>query len=113
MASLTLVSDESPVSKAGLLFLPPCRLLSDTQFAEIPTHSCAPSEYALFDEATCDEMRAKVPRCQQLTKFCYNAPNRFTCVPATLSCWQIAAPFQNSGRNPYDVRKTCDREGEE
>lgn len=77
-------------------------------------------------------MRSKIPTCQRLTGYCYNAPNRFTCVPATLSCWQIAGPIQQSGLNPYgsflpsfldqrdpdtgmasDVRKKCDREGDE
>lgn len=58
-------------------------------------------------------MRSKVATCQRLTQLCYNSPNRFTCVPATLSCWQIASPIQNSGLNPYDVRKKCDRDGDE
>lgn len=46
-------------------------------------------------------MRSKIPTCQRLTGYCYNNPNRFTCVPATLSCWQIAGPIQQSGLNPY------------
>lgn len=89
--------------------------LTDTyiQFASIPEHSCGASKFAIFDEATCDSIRSKIPQCQRLTKYCYNAPNRFTCVPATLSCWQVAGPIQNSGKNPYDVRKSCDRDGDD
>jgi len=34
-------------------------------------------------------------------------------VPATLSCWQVAGPIQQSGLNPYDIRKKCDRDGED
>ncbi|KAI5475030.1 threonyl-trna synthetase [Pseudohyphozyma bogoriensis] len=85
---------------------------SYTQFASIPEYACD-SKFAIFDDATCDSIRGKVPTCQKLTQYCYSAPSRFTCVPATLSCWQIAGPIQQSGKNPYDVRKTCDREGED
>lgn len=58
-------------------------------------------------------MRSKVSLCERLTSACYSSPNRFTCVPATLACWQIAGPIQASGYNPYDLRKKCDRDGED
>ncbi|KAL8284039.1 hypothetical protein RQP46_005152 [Phenoliferia psychrophenolica] len=90
--------------------------LTDTaiQFPSVPDYACGGSKYgAIFDEETCATMRGKIPTCQRLTGYCYNAPNRFTCVPATLSCWQIAGPIQQSGLNPYDVRKKCDREGDD
>ena len=38
---------------------------SSIQFPSIPDYSCAPSKYAIFDEPTCDSMKAKVPRCEQ------------------------------------------------
>ncbi|KNF03737.1 hypothetical protein PSTG_03259 [Puccinia striiformis f. sp. tritici PST-78] len=81
------------------------------QFASVPDHACAPSPYAIFDEATCDSIRSKVPTCERLQKFCYSNPSRFTCVPATLYCWSsIYGPIQNVNKNPYDVRQGCDRE---
>lgn len=89
---------------------------SKIQFAEMPNYACGDpkvNKFAIFDESTCDSMRSKVPRCTQLTEYCYNSPNRFTCVPATLSCWGIAGPIQSSGLNPYDTRKKCDRDGED
>lgn len=54
-----------------------------------------------------------MPTCQRLAGYCYSNPSRFTCVPATLSCWQVPAPIQQSGLNPYDVRRKCDRDGED
>ncbi|GAA5868400.1 hypothetical protein JCM1840_006979 [Sporobolomyces johnsonii] len=87
-----------------------------TQFASVPEWSCSPkgNPYGpIFDEQTCQSIESKVPTCQRLTKYCYNAPSRFTCVPATLSCWQVAGPIQQSGLNPYDIRKKCDRDGED
>ncbi|GAA5868650.1 hypothetical protein JCM8547_003768 [Rhodosporidiobolus lusitaniae] len=87
-----------------------------TQFESVPTWSCdkGGNPYGpIFDESTCQSMRSKVPTCQRLTKFCYDRPSRFTCVPATLSCWQVDAPIQSSGLNPYDIRMKCDRDGED
>lgn len=47
-------------------------------------------------------------------QFCYNSPSRFTCTPAALYCWQqIAGPISNVPINPYDVRRKCDRDGED
>lgn len=83
------------------------------QFPLLPDNACAPSPFAIFDEATCTSMRSKVSLCERLTSACYSSPNRFTCVPATLACWQIAGPIQASGYNPYDLRKKCDRDGED
>lgn len=82
-----------------------------TQFDTIADYSCDDkAKYGrLFDEATCDSIRSKVPTCQRLVGYCHANPSRFTCVPATLSCWQVAGPIQQSGLNPYDVTKKCDR----
>ncbi|SCV67745.1 BQ2448_5356 [Microbotryum intermedium] len=83
-----------------------------TQFASVPTFSCGGGIHKpIFDEQTCASFGSKVAMCQSLTKACYNAPSRFTCVPATLTCWQVASPIQSSGLNPYDITKKCDRDG--
>lgn len=39
-----------------------------TQFASIPDFACAPSDTAIFDDATCRNIRQKVPTCQRLQK---------------------------------------------
>ncbi|GAA5938571.1 S10 family peptidase [Sporobolomyces koalae] len=87
-----------------------------TQFASVPEWSCdkGGNPYGpIFDEQTCASIKGKIGTCQRLTQYCYNSPSRFTCVPATLSCWQVAGPIQQSGLNPYDIRKKCDRDGED
>ncbi|BGP38602.1 hypothetical protein JCM10449v2_002537 [Rhodotorula kratochvilovae] len=87
-----------------------------TQFAAIPEWSCnkGGNPYGpIFDENTCSSIESKVATCQRLTEYCYKMPSRFTCVPATLSCWQIAGPIQQAGINPYDIRRSCDRDGED
>lgn len=58
-------------------------------------------------------MRDKVSTCQRLETYCYDNPSRFTCVPAALYCWGMYSPLQATGRNLYDVRKKCNREGED
>ena len=55
-------------------------------------------------------MRNKVSTCQRLETYCYDNPSRFTCVPAALYCWGMYSPMQATGRNLYDVRKTCNRD---
>ncbi|GAA6019418.1 hypothetical protein JCM10207_001379 [Rhodosporidiobolus poonsookiae] len=87
-----------------------------TQFASVPDWSCKKggNPYGpIFDESTCQSMASKVPTCQRLTKYCYNSPSRFTCVPATLACWQVDSPIQSAPINPYDIRRSCDRNGED
>jgi len=83
-----------------------------TQFAFTTDYACDPSPYQIFDEQTCNSIRSKIPTCQRLQKYCYDSPSRFTCVPASLYCWSnIVGPIQNSGLNPYDIRRPCDRNG--
>ncbi|TFY76861.1 hypothetical protein EWM64_g7153 [Hericium alpestre] len=57
----------------------------------------------------CKSLRTKVPTCQRMVKACYDFSSRLTCVPAAVYCYaQIFRPIQQTGVNPYDVRKTCD-----
>jgi len=84
-----------------------------TQFASIPDYACE-GPYPVYDNpngAECEALRAKVPTCQSLVSSCYSFDSRFTCVPASLYCnVQLLGPIQSLGLNPYDVRRTCDRE---
>jgi cathepsin A (carboxypeptidase C) len=79
----------------------------------------------------CEALRAKIPTCQRLIQSCYNFNSKFTCVPAVLYCnSQLFGPlmrmlpfnsqtwspltdlmfnYTETGLNPYDVRKKCDR----
>ncbi|TPX32757.1 hypothetical protein SmJEL517_g04259 [Synchytrium microbalum] len=62
---------------------------------------------SLTDEE-CDTMRSKYGTCSSLIKPCYQFQNAFFCAPGALYCNQaMLSPFQQSGRNVYDVRMTC------
>jgi carboxypeptidase C (cathepsin A) len=82
------------------------------QMASVPDYACD-GPYPMFsdpDGPECQSLRAKVPTCQRLIKSCYEYGSRFTCVPAALYCnAQLIGPLQQTGRNLYDVRKSCDR----
>lgn len=99
--------------------IPVCRTAdgarSATQFGTVPAYACDDKGKfgRIFDENTCSGLPSKIGTCQRLANYCYNSPSRFTCVPATLSCWQVMGPIQQSGLNPYDVRRPCDREGKD
>ncbi|GAA5869162.1 hypothetical protein JCM16303_000378 [Sporobolomyces ruberrimus] len=87
-----------------------------TQFGAILNWSCKEggNPYGvLFDEETCKWIEGKVGTCQKLTQQCYDAPSRLTCVPATMSCWQVAEPISQTSLNSYDIRKKCEREDED
>ncbi|KAJ7608663.1 carboxypeptidase C [Roridomyces roridus] len=58
----------------------------------------------------CSALRTKIPTCQRLIKSCYSSGSRFSCVPALLYCnSQLFGPLMQTGLNPYDVRRKCDR----
>ncbi|KAH0584572.1 hypothetical protein H2248_010105 [Termitomyces sp. 'cryptogamus'] len=81
------------------------------QFASIPDYVCE-GPYPLYDDPNgpeCQALRAKIPTCQRLIKACYNFDSRFTCVPSVLYCNTVFASLMQLGRNPYDVRRECDR----
>lgn len=55
----------------------------------------------------CEKMDRDYPLCATLTRACYAVQNAFTCVPAGLYCERLFAPYQETGLNPYDIRKEC------
>lgn len=60
----------------------------------------------------CEQMDKDYPKCAALTQLCYNAPNAFTCVPATYYCeTKLYGPYGETGLNPYDIRKDCAEQG--
>jgi len=79
------------------------------QFASVPEYACE-SDKAFLEESQCTTIENKVSTCQKLQTYCYDSPGRFTCVPAALYCWGMYSPLQASGKNLYDVRKTCNRD---
>ncbi|GAB5585821.1 hypothetical protein Unana1_00721 [Umbelopsis nana] len=65
-------------------------------------------ESPVFEESTCDSMKAALPRCKRLSEICYKHPTTLGCMPANLGCTKMAAGCYENGRNPYDIRKKCD-----
>ncbi|KAF7777651.1 hypothetical protein Agabi119p4_3723 [Agaricus bisporus var. burnettii] len=83
------------------------------QMASIPDYVCE-GPFPIYDDPQgpqCQALRSKVPTCQRLIKACYTFDSRFTCAPANVYCnSQLLGPLMQTGVNPYDVRKKCDRE---
>ncbi|KAF9533625.1 carboxypeptidase C [Crepidotus variabilis] len=81
------------------------------QMASVPDYVCdGPFPVYAPDDPQCGALRTKVPTCQRLIQFCYNSGSRFACVGANVYCnTQIMAPLMQTGLNPYDVRRKCDR----
>ncbi|KAF7373347.1 Carboxypeptidase [Mycena sanguinolenta] len=85
---------------------------SYVQMASVPDYVCE-GPYPVYSDPEgpeCAALRAKVPTCQRLMKSCYSSGSRLACVPALLYCnSQLMGPLMQTGLNPYDVRRKCDR----
>lgn len=83
-----------------------------TQMGSVADYACD-GPYPVYDDPEgpqCYALRSKIPTCQRLIKSCYQFNSKFTCVPAVLYCnSQLFGPLMQTGRNPYDVRRKCDR----
>ncbi|KAF5349522.1 hypothetical protein D9756_008992 [Leucocoprinus leucothites] len=84
-----------------------------TQMASVPDYVCD-GPFPIYDDpegVQCQALRTKVPTCQRLIQACYRFNSRLTCVPANIYCnTQLFAPLMQTGLNPYDVRRKCDRQ---
>ncbi|KAI4518274.1 peptidase S10, serine carboxypeptidase [Schizophyllum commune Loenen D] len=82
------------------------------QMGAVADYACD-GPYPVYDDpegAQCQALRSRIPTCQRLMQSCYDFDSRFTCVPAGLYCnAQLFGPLMQTGRNPYDVRRACDR----
>ncbi|KAI0320056.1 serine carboxypeptidase [Amylostereum chailletii] len=83
------------------------------QMASVPDYACD-GPYPVYDDPNgpqCQALRTKVPTCQRLIKSCYDFNSKLACVPAGLYCnSQLFGPLQQTGKNLYDVRRSCDRQ---
>ncbi|KAG0167652.1 hypothetical protein DFQ30_005820 [Apophysomyces sp. BC1015] len=79
-----------------------------TQYKYYAEMACDNSYGPVLDRETCDLMEARYPDCAKRIENCYNSKSIFTCLPAAMKCNRDQiSPYQQSGRNPYDVRKDC------
>ncbi|KAG2236692.1 Alpha/Beta hydrolase protein [Thamnidium elegans] len=70
--------------------------------------ACDNSYGPVLDQATCDNMDAQFPACERLIQNCYDSQNVFSCLPAAMKCNKDQIqPYQQTGKNPYDVREEC------
>ncbi|KAJ7819506.1 carboxypeptidase C [Mycena leptocephala] len=72
------------------------------QMGSVADYACE-GPYPVYSDpqgAECAALRAKIPTCQRMMKSCYSYNSRLTCSA------DLAA---ETGLNPYDVRKKCDR----
>ncbi|KAJ7655989.1 carboxypeptidase C [Mycena polygramma] len=63
--------------------------------------------------AECTALRTKIPTCQQMLKSCYSSGSRHICSPALLYCVSMSTPLMQTGLNLYDIRRKCERDGED
>ena len=99
-----------------------------TQFGSIPEQVCN-GPYPVFDPngRECQRLKLSTSVCQRLIEGCYKFTSRLTCAPAHMYCFNQVfgvligetkcfsifvfqpSEFTESGRNPYDARRKCDR----
>ncbi|KAK0542739.1 hypothetical protein OC846_006526, partial [Tilletia horrida] len=84
-----------------------------TQFASVYEYACSPeNKYHLFDPegSTCASLQTKAKTCAGLIGQCQKYNSQLLCTPATFYCWgSLYGDAQQSGKNLYDVRRSCDR----
>jgi carboxypeptidase C (cathepsin A) len=79
------------------------------QYEYYPTYACENPYGPVLDQSECDQMSSKYGLCRSLIESCYKYETAFTCVPGALYCNSaMIQPFQKTGLNIYDIRKTCD-----
>lgn len=84
-----------------------------TQYEHYRPMACGDGGYpAVVDESTCKAMDAALPQCKSAIKACYDKGDARTCSSASRSCNNaLLGPFQETGRNVYDVRAQCEGGG--
>ncbi|PHH92915.1 hypothetical protein CDD83_3746 [Cordyceps sp. RAO-2017] len=69
---------------------------------------------AVLNESACQSMAEALPRCESLIKSCYSSGNtaQAICIEAKTYCnHAMFGPYKESGRNVFDMRKTCQEDG--
>ncbi|CDS13932.1 hypothetical protein LRAMOSA06105 [Lichtheimia ramosa] len=78
------------------------------QYKYYSKHACGNSYGPVLEQEVCDKMDDKYPACAKLIEKCYAAQDLLACMPAVIKCNNdLIGPYEESGKNPYDVRKDC------
>ncbi|RUS32233.1 hypothetical protein BC938DRAFT_475974 [Jimgerdemannia flammicorona] len=108
--SLTLREHASTLKPVNLASLLIGNGLTDpyVQYKYYAEMGCNSTYGAVLDERTCSTMRDAYPACARLIQNCYDSQNVFSCLPAASKCNKDhIQPYQQTGKNLYDVRKEC------
>ncbi|POM77266.1 Serine protease family S10, partial [Phytophthora palmivora] len=65
----------------------------------------------LLDEAAAEQLKIDTVKCAELTRECQQSPSESSCLEPYEYCVEhlvLALSANSTGRNPYDVRETCD-----
>lgn len=82
------------------------------QYAYYRPMACGEGGYPqVITDEQCDRLDSQYPKCKLLTQLCYNSPSALTCVPSTVYCEGMMKPYEETGLNPYDIRRKCEDEG--
>ncbi|RKO96338.1 peptidase S10, serine carboxypeptidase, partial [Caulochytrium protostelioides] len=78
------------------------------QYKYYPDMACDTKYGPVLTNEQCDQLRGKYETSASLVQSCYKWKTPFACVPATMYCNNaMIGPFQQTGRNVYDVRTDC------
>lgn len=79
-----------------------------TQYAAYEPMACGKGGHpAVLDQQSCRSMRDALPTCQRTIQACYKG-NQDACATASDDCdGQLLGPYEQTGLNPYDIRKQC------
>jgi cathepsin A (carboxypeptidase C) len=80
-----------------------------TQYEYYEPMACGEGgEPSVLEPDQCESMKASIPRCLSLINACYESGSIWSCVPASIYCNNAQmGPYQQTGRNVYDIRKDC------
>lgn len=109
-SSASLTEYASTLAKINLKSLLIGNGLTDPliQYKYYSKMACENSYGPVLDQSTCDSMDRQYPACKTLIENCYSSQNVFSCLPAAMKCNKDQIqPYQQTGMNPYDVRKEC------
>ncbi|WEW61367.1 carboxypeptidase C [Emydomyces testavorans] len=82
---------------------------SKTQYAGYKPMGCGEGGYpAVLSPTVCAQMERNLPACQQAIQACYDNGDTRSCVNSASQCNRnFISPYQQTGRNVYDVRGPC------
>ncbi|KAJ2811542.1 hypothetical protein H4S07_002001, partial [Coemansia furcata] len=79
----------------------------ETQYMYLPQMACNSTYPSIVNSTVCDEMEAAATAFQESLLASRLNPSQEALVNATFAGYEILAPYQDAGGNPYDMRTMC------